>query len=54
MIKERATFVSDFWELGDYFFVAPNSYAEKAVKKQWKPDTPEIIKPIGFIVAGGQ
>ncbi|MGB5554380.1 MAG: glutamate--tRNA ligase, partial [Flavobacteriaceae bacterium] len=46
MIKERATFVSDFWELGDYFFVAPNSYAEKAVKKQWKPDTPEILNQL--------
>lgn len=43
LIKERATFVSDFWELSDYFFVAPSSYNEKAVKKQWKEDTPEIL-----------
>ena len=43
LIKERATFVHDFWELGDYFFIAPSTYEEKAVKKQWKEDTAEII-----------
>src|SRR5690606_19109387 len=30
LIKERATFVSDFWNLGDYFFVPPTHYNEKA------------------------
>ncbi|MFD0799695.1 glutamate--tRNA ligase [Maribacter chungangensis] len=43
LIKERATFVSDFWELSDYFFVAPSTYNEKAVKKQWKDGTSEIM-----------
>ncbi len=43
LIKERATFVSDFWGLSDYFFVAPEHYAEKGVKKQWKEGTPEIM-----------
>lgn len=43
LIKERATFVSDFWELSDYFFVAPTEYNEKAVKKQWKEGTKEIM-----------
>jgi len=43
LIKERATFVHDFWELGSYFFIAPDSYNEKAVKKQWKEDTPDIL-----------
>lgn len=43
LIKERAHFVSDFWELGNYFFEAPTTYEEKAVKKQWKAETPEII-----------
>lgn len=46
LIKERAIFVSDFWELSDYFFVAPNSYNEKAVKKQWKEDTPSIMNQL--------
>lgn len=43
MIKERATFVSDFWELGNYFFMAPTNYNEKAVKKLWKEDTPAFM-----------
>ncbi|HUH47614.1 MAG TPA: glutamate--tRNA ligase [Arenibacter sp.] len=43
MIKERATFIPDFWALGDYFFIAPETYEEKAVKKQWREDTAEIM-----------
>ncbi|MFD2100173.1 glutamate--tRNA ligase [Flagellimonas iocasae] len=46
LIKERASFVSDFWELGNYFFETPTSYDEKAVKKQWKEDTPEIMNEV--------
>ncbi|PIB39400.1 glutamate--tRNA ligase [Maribacter sp. 4G9] len=46
LIKDRATFVSDFWELSNYFFVAPTEYDEKAVKKQWKDDTGQIMKEL--------
>ncbi|KAG1650667.1 Glutamate--tRNA ligase [Nymphon striatum] len=46
LIKERAVFVSDFWQLSDYFFLAPTSYAEKAVKKQWKESTPDIMNQL--------
>jgi glutamyl-tRNA synthetase len=46
LIKERAVFVSDFWELSDYFFVAPATYNEKAAKKQWKGDTAEIMNDL--------
>ena len=46
LIKERATFVANFWDLGDYFFVAPSSYNEKAVKKQWKEQTPDILNQL--------
>ncbi|MBC30293.1 MAG: glutamate--tRNA ligase [Muricauda sp.] len=52
LIKERADFVQDFWKLGDYFFVAPESYNEKAVKKQWKEGTPDIIKQVGEVLNG--
>ncbi len=50
LIKERADFVQDFWKLGDYFFMAPATYNEKAVKKQWKEDTPAIIKQVGEVL----
>lgn len=42
-IKERADFVSDFWELSDFFFVAPTSYDEKA-SKNWKEETPALMQ----------
>lgn len=44
-IKERANFVSDFWELADYFFEAPTSYDEKAAKN-WKEETPTLMKQV--------
>jgi glutamyl-tRNA synthetase len=43
MVKERADFVNDLWELSSYFFEAPGYYEEKAVKKQWKENTPSIL-----------
>jgi glutamyl-tRNA synthetase len=45
LIKERAHFVSEFWELSDYFFVAPTTYDEKA-SKNWKEDTPDLMKKL--------
>lgn len=50
LIKERAGFVNDFWELGDYFFEAPSSYNEKAVKKQWKEGTPELMEQVASVL----
>ncbi|MEW2920632.1 glutamate--tRNA ligase [Muricauda sp. ANG21] len=52
LIKERATFASDFWELSDYFFKTPTEYNEKAVRKQWKEDTPEIMKQVVSVLEG--
>lgn len=46
LIKERATFVKDFWELGSYFFQAPESYDAKASKKGWKEGTDELMKEL--------
>lgn len=45
LIKERANFVSDFWDLADYFFEAPRTYDEKALKN-WKEETPELMKKL--------
>jgi glutamyl-tRNA synthetase len=43
LIKERATFVSDFWDLSYFFFETPSNLDQKAVKKAWKEDTPNIM-----------
>lgn len=33
LIKERATFVADFWTIAPYLFVAPSEYVEKDLRK---------------------
>jgi len=45
LIKERANFITEFWDLSDYFFVAPSSYDEKAAKN-WKEETPGLMKQV--------
>ncbi len=46
LIKERANFVSEFWDLSAYFFEPPANYDDKAIRKQWKSDTPEILNEL--------
>jgi len=50
LIKERANFVSEFWDLADYFFVAPTSYDEKA-SKNWKEDTGDLMQQLITVLA---
>ncbi len=50
LVKERADFVNDLWDLSSYFFEAPEEYDEKAVKKQWKEPTPGIMRTLIGIV----
>ncbi|WP_016989593.1 glutamate--tRNA ligase [Flavobacterium sp. ACAM 123] len=49
LIKERANFVSEFWDLSDFFFVAPTAYDEKA-SKNWKTETPALMQELIAIV----
>ena len=46
LVRERATFVADIWEQSWFFFVAPEEYDEKIVKKRWKENSPEILKEV--------
>ena len=46
LVKERAVFVADFWELSNFFFEAPTTFDEKAVAKNWKEDTSSIMKQL--------
>ena len=43
LIKERASFVEDFWDQSNFFFQAPDSYDSKIVKKKWKENTPQLL-----------
>jgi len=46
LIKERATFVADFWDLCDFFFQAPKEYDAKAAKKNWKENTNSLMQEL--------
>jgi glutamyl-tRNA synthetase len=46
LVKERATFVSNFWELSSFFFISPVDYDEKATKKAIKEDTCDLMKEL--------
>ncbi|MDG5491072.1 glutamate--tRNA ligase [Psychroserpens sp. SPM9] len=52
LIKERATFVSDFWALSHFFFVAPSEYDEKATKKAIKDDTVTVLTSVKELING--
>ncbi|MCQ2166026.1 MAG: glutamate--tRNA ligase [Bacteroidales bacterium] len=52
LIKERATFVADFWDIASYLFVAPASYNEKDVAKFWKEENYTLAFEIADIIAG--
>ncbi|MFM2370064.1 MAG: hypothetical protein RL619_2385, partial [Bacteroidota bacterium] len=49
LIKERAHFVSEFWELCDFFFMAPTIYDEKA-RKNWKEETPTLMQELISVI----
>jgi glutamyl-tRNA synthetase len=49
LIKERAHFVSEFWEMSDFFFLAPTAYDEKAIKN-WKAETPALMQELISVV----
>lgn len=46
MVKSRINFVRDLWEHAGFFFVDPESYDPKAVKKRWSEDTPRIMNEL--------
>ena len=50
LIRERASFVHELWDLGSYLFQAPDSYDEKAARKQWKPETPARMKELASLL----
>ena len=49
LIKERAHFVSEFWDLSDFFFMAPTLYDEKA-SKNWKVETPALMQELITVI----
>ncbi len=54
LIKERAVFVADFWDIASYLFVAPASYAEKDVAKFWKEENYTLAFRVADFILGFQ
>ena len=46
LVKERAVFVKDLWDLSDYFFANPTEFDAKASKKQWKETTSPLMQEV--------
>lgn len=46
LIKEKATFVNEFWSLGNYFFVEPESYDAEVIKKRWNEKSKNFISEL--------
>lgn len=44
LIKERATFVKDFWDIAWYLFTAPKEFNEKDMAKFWKEENYSLMK----------
>lgn len=46
LVKSRANLLSDLWEQVRFFFTAPETYAEKDIRKRWKPETPAQMEEL--------
>jgi len=44
LVKERAFFAKELWELSDYLFIAPAHYDENVKAKYCNADTPSMLK----------
>jgi glutamyl-tRNA synthetase len=42
-MKERVSFIKEFIDTCAYFYEAPTEYEQKAVEKNWKPETPDQL-----------
>ena len=51
IMKERASFITDLWDLTSYFFVAPTQYDEKQTKKYWKGENPARLVELREVLA---
>ena len=52
MMKNRVNFMKELWPLCKFFFVAPESYDEKTVKKRWKSDSAEMMRKLYGVLEG--
>jgi len=44
VMKDRVTFPDDFWKLGKFFFIAPDSFDEQVIAKKWNEDAVKVMQ----------
>ena len=52
MMKDRVNFVSELWPLCSFFFIAPQEYDEKTVKKRWKENSAQVMTELVEVLQG--
>lgn len=50
LVKERVNFIKELWAQASFFFVAPQVYDEKTVKKRWKEDSAAKLTELSSIL----
>jgi glutamyl-tRNA synthetase len=50
LVKDRASFITDFVKEAGFFFTAPSEYDEKTKTKAWKAETPALIQEFAGIL----
>jgi glutamyl-tRNA synthetase len=48
LVKERMARPSDIADAFAYFFADPSTYSEESRRKNWKPETPEMLKVLAL------
>ncbi len=52
LVKSRINFVKDLWDVSKFFFVAPEEYEAKSVKKRWSAEMPAVMAELVTVLAG--
>ncbi len=50
LVKERIHFAKELWDQSAYFFVAPERYDEKTIRKRWKKETPDQMRQLMALI----
>lgn len=52
IMRERATLVSDLWDLTSYFFIAPEQYEPKQFRKYWNEENKAHLRELKEVLEG--
>ncbi len=50
MVKGRVNLLPELWDQSRFFFVRPDEYAEKDIRKRWKTETPALMEKLTEIL----